>query len=63
MARDKKVSKAFVGYRVGTGHRCAGCAMFHPKSHSCDLVEGLIGADMVCDRWVAVKVKVGPRRA
>jgi hypothetical protein len=49
----KKVSKPSVNYRPGTPRRhCGNCAMFHPRSRSCDLVSGQISAEDVCDKWV-----------
>ena len=48
------MSKQSVRYRqarLGT-KRCASCAMFHPRTRTCDLVQGRILAGDVCDRWV-----------
>lgn len=55
-----RVSKAYVRYRQAEGTKhCGSCAMYHPheegkgSSGTCDLVEGPIRADHVCDRWTA----------
>lgn len=58
----EQVGKEIVNYRPADGERhCGNCVMFH-VSHSesvirlsgrCDLVEGQICADDVCDRWEA----------
>lgn len=46
------LTKSSVNFRTGTDRRqCATCVMFHPRSHSCDLVKGMIRPDAVCDRW------------
>lgn len=62
----EKVTKQSVNYRPADGNRsCGNCVMFH-VSHSasvtrlcgrCDLVEGEVCAEDVCDRWEAVTEK------
>ena len=52
----KKVAKSSVNYRVSAGHRrCGNCVMFHPRTHECDLVAGVINPANVCNRWEAKK--------
>lgn len=57
-----KVPKDVVDYREGNpeGRHCGNCVMFHGKPSEngyayqigiCDLVEGDIRSDAVCDRW------------
>ena len=50
----QKLSKQAVRYRqarLGT-RRCSSCAMFHPRTGTCDVVEGRIRPGDLCDRWV-----------
>lgn len=52
----RKVSKAYVHYRIADGDQhCGSCAMYRHKQGGgagrCDLVEGFIEIDHVCDRW------------
>lgn len=48
-----KVSKAAVRYRMAAGKRqCGNCAMYHARTHECDLVNGQIVPQAVCDKWV-----------
>lgn len=50
----KKVTQRSVDYRKAESdakHRCGNCVMYHASK--CDLVEGFIQPDHVCDRWEA----------
>jgi len=52
-----KVSQASVDYRKGDDEKhCGNCVMFHARAHACDLVEGHIEPDCVCNKWEARKV-------
>lgn len=53
-AASATVTKAQVHYRAATepGRRCGACSMFRDPN-ACSLVQGLIQADGVCDRWSA----------
>ena len=50
---SKKLSKADVNYRESKGSKaCGNCAMYSGNGvGSCSLVQGMIRAEMVCDRW------------
>lgn len=54
----QQVSKEAVNYRLAEdGRRCGTCDMFNATSGTCDLVEGSIDADHVCDRWEPIPLK------
>ena len=60
----EKVSQKSVDYRKGDKDRhCGNCVMFHAKSNSCDLVEGHIEPDCVCNKWEARKVSATTKLA
>lgn len=45
----KGLSKEDVKYRQH--EQCSACMHFYAMSSSCDIVDGNISADNVCDRW------------
>jgi hypothetical protein len=52
---EPKVSKESVNYRLAAqrnngGRKCGGCAMFNPP-YDCELVQGVVVTDHVCDKW------------
>lgn len=62
----EKVTKSSVDYRPGGNWRyCYTCIMYHKPegkqlSGTCDLVEGKIAPEYVCDKWEPMKDE--PRR-
>jgi hypothetical protein len=51
----EKVTKSSVNYEPGdSAERCHNCAMYHTGKlfGSCDLVEGKIAPEYVCNKWV-----------
>lgn len=50
----KTLGKLEVHYRRSPegAPTCGGCAMFHPRKRTCDLVRGRITAPYVCSRWI-----------
>lgn len=54
----KKVAKTAVNYRSQTARpltqsrHCGNCGMYRWRQRTCDLVEGEIRPDAVCDRWI-----------
>lgn len=51
-----KVSKESVNYREGSSRQhCGNCVMY--RDRRCDLVNGVISPDDVCDRWEAIVSK------
>ena len=47
------LDKDYVGYKIATKKtlRCSTCDNFYPPSAMCEIVEGNISPDAVCDRY------------
>ena len=56
MAQEyQQYTKQEVRYRMVTpqaSKRCGNCAMFHRASKSCDIVNGTILPQAVCNKWI-----------
>lgn len=46
-----RVSKSDVNYKATGSHKCGNCDHYYYNSSGCDIVQGNISPESICDQW------------